>query len=143
MNAIQFKTRLLKCFAACGLMGLAMWLGAHPAQARRGIASYDQHTDAFITAARYEPRGALLAVMNPRTGRSILVRVTDRGPFNGNRVLDLSTGAFRALFGSLKRGTGQVSYQVVSGGSKNGGQSSRSRTRSRLKRKRRSSLQRK
>ena len=96
--------------------GFWILAGAHKAQAHSGIASYDQHTDAFITAARYEPRGALLSVMNPRTGRSVLVRVTDRGPFNGNRVLDLSTGAFRALFGGLGRGTGPVTYQVVSGG---------------------------
>ena len=109
---MQLKVRLTTILAAC----LGLSLSAKTAHARSGIAAYHQHTSAFVTAARYEPRGALLSVMNPRTGRSILVRVTDRGPYNGNRVLDLSTGAFRALFGSLKRGTGPVSYQVVSGG---------------------------
>lgn len=97
----------------CGL--LLTTFATQSAQARNGIASYDRHTDEFVTAARYEPRGALLNVVNSRTGRSILVRVNDRGPFNGNRVLDLSTGAFRALFGGLGRGTGPISYQVVGG----------------------------
>lgn len=85
-------------------------------QARSGLAAYHSHTSAFVTAARYEPVGSLLNVSNRRTGKSILVRVNDRGPYNGNRVLDLSTGAFRALFGGLGRGVGPISYQVVSRG---------------------------
>lgn len=85
-------------------------------QARSGLAAYHQHTSAMVTASRYEPRGSLLNVMNPRTGRSVLVRVNDRGPFNGNRILDLSTGAFKHLFGSLRRGVGPIAYTVVSRG---------------------------
>lgn len=109
-----------------GLLCAGAWLSAglcsaRYASARSGLAAYHQNTDAFVTAARYEPRGALLNVVNPRNGRSILVRVNDRGPYNGNRVLDLSTGAFRALFGGLGRGTGPISYQVVSAGSASGG----------------------
>ena len=84
------------------------------AHARSGLAAYHSHTSAYVTAARYEPVGSVLRVTNPRNGRSVTVRVNDRGPYNGNRILDLSTGAFRALFGSLKRGVGPISYQVVS-----------------------------
>ncbi len=130
MNKVPLKVQARGCFIAFGLLLTTV----HSVQARSGLASYDQHTGAFVTAARYEPRGALLNVMNPRTGRSILVRVTDRGPFNGNRVLDLSTGAFRALFGGLGRGTGRVSYQVVSSGGASERRSQRSAYRRRHRR---------
>lgn len=86
------------------------------AQARDGKAAYNQHTGAMVTAARYEPRGSVLKVTNPQTGRSIVVTVNDWGPFNGNRILDLSTGAFSALYGGLGRGVGPVSYEVISRG---------------------------
>lgn len=83
------------------------------AHARGGKAVYHEHTSAMVTCARYEPHGSILKVTNPETGRTITVRVNGRGPFNGNRILDLSTGAFRALYGSLRRGVGPVRYVVV------------------------------
>ena len=86
------------------------------AQARSGRAAYHYHTSAMITASRYEPVGSVLKVTNPQSGRSVTVRVAGSGPFNGNRILDLSTGAFSALYGGLGRGVGPVSYEVVSRG---------------------------
>jgi len=83
-------------------------------QARTGRAAYHLHTSAMVTAARYEPRGSVLKVTNPQTGKSVIVTVNDRGPFNGNRILDLSTGAFRQLYGGLGRGVGPVTYEVIS-----------------------------
>jgi rare lipoprotein A len=90
--------------------------GSHPARAkpRRGHAAYHKHTEKMVTAARHEPRGSVLRVTNPETGNAVTVTVTDRGPFNGNRILDLSTGAFRQLFGSLDRGVGPIVYTVLS-----------------------------
>jgi rare lipoprotein A len=84
--------------------------------ARSGKAAYCMHTSKLVTAARYEPRGSILLVTNPETGKSVKVTVIDRGPFNGNRILDLSTGAFKALFGSLGRGVGPVQYKVLQRG---------------------------
>ena len=109
------------------------------AQARSGLAAYHLHTSEMVTAARYEPRGSLLNVMNPRTGRSVLVRVNDRGPFNGNRILDLSTGAFIHLFGSLRRGVGPITYTVVSRGGASRSLASRSASSRRYSSRRRSS----
>ena len=43
------------------------------------------------------PFGAKVAVINRRTGRSIVVRINDRGPFVKGRIIDLSRGAARAL----------------------------------------------
>jgi rare lipoprotein A len=91
-------------------------VGTKAAQARSGLAAYHLHTSSMVTASRYEPRGSILRVTNPRNGRSVRVRVNDAGPYNGNRILDLSTGAFSRLFGGLGRGTGPIRYTVVSRG---------------------------
>lgn len=51
-----------------------------------------------VSAAHKElPFGARVAVVNRRTGRSIVVRINDRGPFVKGRIIDLSKGAARAL----------------------------------------------
>lgn len=87
------------------------------AQARSGRASYHLHTGAMVTAARHEPVGSVLRVTNPQNGRSVTVRVNDRGPFSPpGRVLDLSTGAFSSIYGGLGRGHGPVTYEVISRG---------------------------
>jgi rare lipoprotein A len=43
------------------------------------------------------PFGSRVVVRNQRTGRSIVVRINDRGPFIAGRIIDLSTGAKNAL----------------------------------------------
>lgn len=50
------------------------------------------------TAAHpYYRLGTRLKVTDQRTGRSVIVRVNDRGPYAGGRVLDLSYGAFSQI----------------------------------------------
>lgn len=54
--------------------------------------------DSGLTAAhRSLPCGTKLRVTNARNGRSVVVTVTDRGPFVRGRVIDLSMGAAHAL----------------------------------------------
>jgi rare lipoprotein A len=43
------------------------------------------------------PFGTRVAVTNPRTGKSVVVRINDRGPFVRGRVIDLSPAAARAI----------------------------------------------
>ncbi len=86
------------------------------AWARSGQAAYHYYTSEMITAARYEPVGSVLRVTNPQNGNSVVVRVAGRGPYNGNRILDLSTGAFSKLYGGTGRGVGPVRYEVISRG---------------------------
>lgn len=51
-----------------------------------------------LTAAhRTLPLGTIAQVTNPENGRSVRVRINDRGPFVGNRVLDLSYGAAQEI----------------------------------------------
>ncbi len=66
-----------------------------------------------LTAAhRSLPLGTRLLVTNLTNGKSVEVRVNDRGPFTRGRVLDLSHGAARAL-GALGRGVIPVRLRVV------------------------------
>ena len=83
------------------------------AQTRSGRAAFHLSSRSLTTCARYEPVGSILRVTNPQSGKTITVKVTGRGPYNGNRILDLSTGSFSALYGGLGRGHGPVRYTVV------------------------------
>jgi len=75
------------------------------------------------SGARFDPRGLTAAhktlpfgtrirVTNPRTGASVLVTVTDRGPYCGRRDLDLSKAAAREV-GILMRGVAPVVVEVL------------------------------
>ena len=55
------------------------------------------HNDSMTCAHRYYPFGTLLKVYNPANGRSVIVRVTDRGPYVRGRVIDLSWRAAKEL----------------------------------------------
>lgn len=55
------------------------------------------HNDSLTCAHRTYPFGTLLKVINPANGRSVIVRVTDRGPFVRGRVIDLSWRAAKEL----------------------------------------------
>jgi rare lipoprotein A len=48
---------------------------------------------AMTAAHRFLPFGTLVRVQNLLTGRSVVVRINDRGPFKGDRVIDLSEAA--------------------------------------------------
>ena len=68
-----------------------------------------------LTAAhRTLPLGTRLRVTNMRNGKSVIVRVNDRGPFTGRRVLDVSKAAARRL-GMLARGTAPVRLELLPG----------------------------
>ena len=53
--------------------------------------------DGMTAAHRSLPFGTCLHVANPKTGKSVAVRVNDRGPFTKGLSLDLSAGAARAI----------------------------------------------
>jgi rare lipoprotein A len=63
--------------------------------------------DGFTAASRTLPFGTRLQVTNPATGRSVIVRINDRGPFIRGRALDLSRGA-AAVLGMIERGVANV-----------------------------------
>ena len=67
---------------------------------------------AMITAHKTLPFGTKLRVVNVNNGRSVVVRVTDRGPFIPGRVLDLSYGAFKAI-ASPRQGVVKVCFEQI------------------------------
>ena len=110
-----------------GLMTLIasiFFLSPCKSQHQTGIASYyarrmtgartasgePLHHDSMTCAHRTYPFGTLLKVTNQSTGRSIVVRVNDRGPFVRGRIIDLSWGAARDL-GILSQGLVKVTIE--------------------------------
>lgn len=66
-----------------------------------------------MTAAhRTLPLNSIARVTNVKTNESVLVRITDRGPFVGDRILDLSRAAARRL-SVYQRGTALVRIEVL------------------------------
>ena len=92
--------------------GLASWYGTG-GQLGHATASGEMFDPGALTAAHPQlPLGTRLLVHSRRTGRSVVVRVNDRGPYHGRRILDLSPEAARQL-GMLGMGTMQVDLQPL------------------------------
>ncbi|SCB57826.1 rare lipoprotein A [Rhizobium aethiopicum] len=69
---------------------------------------------AILTAAhRSLAFGTKVKVTNRNNGRTVVVRINDRGPFIRGRVLDLSRAAAQNI-GMVSSGTAKVCYQIVS-----------------------------
>jgi rare lipoprotein A len=91
--------------------GQASWYGHE--FARRRTASGNRFDPHMLTAAhRTLPFGTRVRVTNLHNGRSVLVTITDRGPFRRQREIDLSYGAARAL-GMVERGIARVLMELV------------------------------
>ena len=91
--------------------GVASWYG--PEFHGRRTASGERFDMYALTAAhRTLPLSTEVEVRNPRNGKSVVVRVNDRGPFRGNRIIDLSYSAARAL-GLVRSGVGVVEIQAL------------------------------
>ena len=98
---------------APGQVGLASWYG-HQEQGRP-TANGERFDQRKLTAAhRTLPLPSHVRVTNLENGKSVVVRVNDRGPFIPGRVLDLSTGAAQAL-GMQKEGVALVRIVVLPG----------------------------
>lgn len=71
---------------------------------------FNQH--ALTAAHRTLPFGTRVQVTNLDNGRTVVVRINDRGPFHGNRIIDLSTAAARIL-GLVQSGVAPVRLDVI------------------------------
>ena len=93
-------------------VGVASWYG--PGFDGRLTANGERFNQNELTAAhRTLPFGTRVRVTNESNGQSVVVRVNDRGPFVGKRVIDLSKGAAQEI-GLISRGTGRVKLEVLS-----------------------------
>ena len=93
--------------------GEASWYG--PKFAGRRTASGETFNPTQLTAAhRTLPFGSLVRVTSSRTGKSVVVRINDRGPYHGDRVIDLSEAAAKEI-GIKQRGSGTVDLALLQG----------------------------
>jgi rare lipoprotein A len=76
--------------------GLASWYGP-PYDKRRGANGQIYDKNALTAAHRTLPMNSLVRVTNVSTGQSVVLRITDRGPFVPGRILDLSLGSAKAI----------------------------------------------
>jgi len=93
------------------LRGLASWYGKE-LQGRKTASGerFDRHK---LTAAhRKLPFGTRVRVTNTRNGKSVIVRINDRGPFGGKRIIDLSEAAARRI-GMIGAGVATVTVEVL------------------------------
>ena len=92
--------------------GLASWYGP-PYHHHKGANGeiYDQN--ALTAAHRTLPLNSVVRVTNESTKHSVMVRITDRGPFIEDRVIDLSLAAAKAV-DVWRPGTAMVKIEVLS-----------------------------
>jgi rare lipoprotein A len=93
------------------LSGMASWYGPgfHGNQSASGEI-FNEHK--MTAAHRSLPFGTQVRVTNLDNGLSVIVRINDRGPFHGNRIIDLSTAAARVL-GLIQTGVAPVRLDVI------------------------------
>ncbi|MFZ2452777.1 MAG: septal ring lytic transglycosylase RlpA family protein [Methylovulum miyakonense] len=89
-----------------GNEGIASWYG-HQFQGHR-TANGERYDMYSMTAAHNSlPLSSYVEVTNIRNNRTVVVRINDRGPYSGNRVMDLSYAAAKEL-GIHKSGTAAI-----------------------------------
>lgn len=98
----------MRKLCVCGVAAISLGASYGAAQAQCGTASWYHEGARTATGERYNPDGITAAhrtlpfgtrvqVRNQRTGRTVVVRINDRGPFIRGRIIDLSRGAKRVL----------------------------------------------
>ncbi len=122
MRALVVALALARTLAACGARqptatttthafhqeGYASWYGE--SQMTASGERFDRHA---LTAAHRSLRfGTRVRVTNQRNGRSVIVRINDRGPYGHGRIIDLSEAAARALH-MIDAGVVPVTLEVV------------------------------
>ncbi len=91
--------------------GKASWYG--PGFHGRRTANGEIYNSNALTAAhRSLPFGTRVRVTNIHNGRSVVVRINDRGPFIGGRIIDVSAGAARRL-NMISSGIAPVRLEIL------------------------------
>ena len=93
--------------------GQASWYG-EPYHGRRSASGEVYDMNQMVAAHRTLPFGTWLLVENRDNGRTVEVRIIDRGPFKDDRILDVSRAAVVAL-GGTGTGTFPVRTRVIAG----------------------------
>lgn len=93
------------------LSGVASWYG--PGFHGRTTANGERYNMNELTAAHKSLKfGTKVRVTNENNGKSVVVRINDRGPYIGSRIIDLSKGAAQAI-DMIGSGTAAVKVEVL------------------------------
>jgi rare lipoprotein A len=95
--------------------GLASWYGSH-FQGRQTANGEIFDTNQLTAAHKSLPFGTIVQVMHKENGKTVQVRINDRGPFVAGRIIDLSRAAADAL-GLTAQGVAPVKLTVIKPGS--------------------------
>ncbi len=93
------------------LRGIASFYG-YDFAGNRTASGQRFNPEAMTAAHRSLPFGTQVRVTNTRNGRSVVLRINDRGPFIRGRIIDVSTGAARVL-GMMGSGVAPVRVEVL------------------------------
>lgn len=91
--------------------GVASHMG-HALNGRVQADGTKHNKNAMICAHKTLPFGTNIKVTNKSTGKSVIVKVTDRGPYIKGRVIDLSLAAAREI-GMEKEGVAKVTFEII------------------------------
>jgi rare lipoprotein A len=95
----------------------------HPENVYRGYASWYDEPQMTASGERFDkhkltaahrtlPMGTMVRVTNTHNGKSVVVRINDRGPYSKKRIIDLSEAAAREL-GMIDAGVAPVQLEVL------------------------------
>lgn len=93
------------------LRGWASWYG-YDGSGNRTATGERYNPEGLTAAHRSLPFGTRVRVTNTRNGRSVVVRINDRGPFIRGRIIDVSAGAARRLR-MISSGVAPVRVEVI------------------------------
>lgn len=77
-----------------------------------GLASWYAHTGTLAAANPWLPMGSYVKVTNKDNGKSVIVKINDRGPFGPNRIIDLDKVAFEKI-ASLGQGVANIKMEEI------------------------------
>ena len=91
--------------------GWASWYGAKH-HGRKTASGEPFNKNSFTAAHRTLPFGTKVQVVNVKNGKSVIVKINDRGPFRRNLIIDLSHAAASAI-GMIRSGITSVEVRVL------------------------------
>jgi rare lipoprotein A len=109
-QAIVIVAFVALCAGALAETGIASYYGPESGNVTANGERF--RPDGISCAHRTLPFGTVVRVTDRATGRSVVCRINDRGPYVRGRVIDLSRGAARRL-GIIKRGVARVKVEIL------------------------------
>jgi rare lipoprotein A len=115
VNGKRYVPMSLKEAETYSEKGIASWYGYETRNKKGGHMTANGEVfdpEGLNAAHKYLPLPSYVKVTNLENGKSIIVRVNDRGPFVAGRIIDLSAGAAKKL-GYYKKGTARVLIETI------------------------------